>query len=372
MGLNIAFYGSSIVSALWNGAATYYRGLIRALNLKGHNITFYEPDIYDRQKNRDIDDPEWCKVVVYQPNDDEINSVLNQSDDADIIIKASGIGYKDEYFESAVLNQRKSNQAVIFLDVDAPATLNRVKNDPNDPFRELIPQYDIILTYGGGEPVSNDYIKLGAKNCVPIYNALDTSTHYPVTPRPEWICDLGFLGNRLPDREQRVDDFFLYAAQKLPDKKFLLGGSGWGDKNMSSNVNYVGHVFTKDHNAFNSSPKNLLNISRQSMVDYGYSPATRIFEAAGSAGCIITDNWPGIEHFFVPGKEILIINNGDELVDLISKLDEDTSIAIGEAAYKKVISKHTYANRADQLELILKNIMIDINRRKYDKKEETV
>ena len=57
--MKIAFFGSSLVSAYWNGAATYYRGIIKAMHAKGHHITFYEPDAYDRQKNRDIfHDPE--------------------------------------------------------------------------------------------------------------------------------------------------------------------------------------------------------------------------------------------------------------------------------------------------------------------------
>ena len=66
-GLNIAFFGTSLVSAYWNGAATYYRGIIRALAERGHRVTFYEPDAFDRQSHRDIDDPDWARVVVY-PN----------------------------------------------------------------------------------------------------------------------------------------------------------------------------------------------------------------------------------------------------------------------------------------------------------------
>ena len=65
--LKIAFFGSSLVSAYWNGAATYYRGIIKELHGKGHRVTFYEPDAYERQKHRDLPDPDWAEVVVYEP-----------------------------------------------------------------------------------------------------------------------------------------------------------------------------------------------------------------------------------------------------------------------------------------------------------------
>ena len=228
--MKIAFYGSSLVSSLWNGAATYYRGLIRALHKKGHTITFYEPDIYDRQQNRDIDPPDWCKVVVYKPLRKMPGEFSHISVNDDVIIKASGVGILDEFLETAVLQVKRENQACIFLDVDAPATLDRLNNDPHDYFKNLISKYDIILTYGGGNPVSDAYMKLGAKDSIPIYNALDPSTHFPVPPREDIKCDLGLLANRMPDREKRIEYFFLDTAIMMPSKKFLLGGSGWWDK----------------------------------------------------------------------------------------------------------------------------------------------
>ena len=179
----------------------------------------------------------------------------------------------------------------MFWDVDAPATLDRMHDNPADPFRELIPRFERIFTYGGGDPVVSAYRKLGARDCVPIYNALDPDTHFPVPRDERFSGDLGFLGNRLPDRESRVEEFFLKPALKLSRMQFLLGGAGWGDKNIPSNVRYFDHVYTRDHNAFNSTPRAVINISRESMARYGYSPATRVFEAAGAAACIITDEW---------------------------------------------------------------------------------
>lgn len=352
--MKFAFFGSSLVSAYWNGAATYYRGIIRAMNERGHQITFYEPDAYDRQKNRDIPDPDWATIKVYQPTEEELFKALDDALHADIIVKTSGVGVFDELLEKEVLNLQLKGKFVIFWDVDAPATLDRVKYNSDDYFKTLIPQYDLILTYGGGDPVVHTYKSFGAKNCFPVYNALDPSTHHPVAKEERFECDLAFLGNRLPDREKRVEEFFLNVAAQMPEQKFILGGNGWQDKPMSSNINYVGHVYTKDHNALNSSPKAVLNISRDSMASYGFSPATRVFEAAGAGACIITDFWVGIDYFFEPDKEILVARNGDEVKEILSSLTEEKAKQIGQAALKKVLDKHTYAHRATELDKILK------------------
>ncbi|PSR56975.1 hypothetical protein AHMF7605_27530 [Adhaeribacter arboris] len=351
--LKIAFFGSSLVSAYWNGAATYYRGIVRALHQRGHQVTFYEPDAYQRQENRDIPDPDWAKVVVYAATEEAVFKMLEQATEADIVVKASGVGVFDGLLEAEVLKLQTPERMVIFWDVDAPATLDRVQNNPDDAFRAHIPQYDMVLTYGGGEPVIQAYEALGVKQCVPVYNALDTATHFPVEPNPKFACDLAFLGNRLPDREARVEHFFLEVAAKLPQNTFIIGGSGWGDKPMSSNVKYIGHVFTQDHNAFNCTPKAVLNISRESMARYGFSPATRVFEAAGAAACIITDYWEGIDFFFEPDTEILVAKNGDEVGKIMAGLTEEKATAIGKAAYNKVLAAHTYNHRADQLEKLL-------------------
>ena len=140
--------------------------------------------------------------------------------------------------------------------------------------------------------------------------ALDPVTHYPVPPEPRFACDLGLIANRLPDRERRIDDFFIDVAAALPDRRFLLGGAGWDDKPLPANIAYLGHVYTRDHNAFNASALAVLNVSRDSMAAYGFSPATRVFEAAGAAACIITDAWEGIAQFFEPGREILVAEDG--------------------------------------------------------------
>jgi spore maturation protein CgeB len=348
--MNIAFFGSSLVSAYWNGAATYYRGIIRALAARGHEVTFYEPDAYNRQAHRDMDDPPWARVVVYEATQDALERQLDDARKADLVVKASGVGVFDEFLERAVLDL---DRPAVYWDVDAPATLDRVHSDPADRFRPLIRQYEMVLTYGGGPPVVEAYRGLGARDCVPIYNALDPSTHFRVDPDSRFTGDLGFVGNRLPDREARVEDFFLRAAAALPDRTFLLAGSGWQDKPLTPNVRYVGHLYTRDHNAFNCTPLAVLNISRESMARYGFSPATRVFEAAGAGACIITDAWIGLELFLEPGTEVLSAHDGAEVGALLADLTPERARVIGEAAQRRILASHTYAHRAEQFESVL-------------------
>lgn len=353
-GLRIAFFGSSLVSAYWNGAATYYRGVIRALHARGHRVTFYEPDAFERQQHRDIPDPDWARVVVYSAQGTQaLERCLEEAKGSDVVVKASGVGVFDGLLEARVLELRGPRTQVVFWDVDAPATLERVQQDSKDAFRPLIPRYDRVLTYGGGAPVVRAYEALGARECVPIYNALDPSTHHPVPREPRFECDLAFLGNRLPDREARVDEFFLRAATLHPEGRFLLGGSGWGDKALPPNVRNLGHVYTADHNALNCTPRAVLNISRESMARFGFSPATRVFEAAGAGACLITDVWEGLELFLEPGREVLVARDGAEVAELVRSLDAERARQLGEASRRRVLAEHTYAHRAVQVEQVL-------------------
>jgi spore maturation protein CgeB len=352
--LKIAFFGSSLVSAYWNGAATYYRGIIRALHHLGHTVTFYEPDAYDRQKHRDIDDPPWAHVVVYKTDTtDEVHRALSGARNADLVVKTSGVGAFDQLLEAAILEAKAPHTLAAFWDVDAPATLDRLAANGNDPFLSLIPRYDLVLTYGGGDAVVTAYKLLGARACIPIYNALDYDTHHPVEPDPRFACDLALLANRLPDREARIEEFFLNVAARMADKEFVLGGSGWAGKPLTRNVTYVNHVYTKDHNAFNSTPRAVLNVNRESMARYGFSPPTRIFEAAGAAACVITDYWEGIEMFLEPGKEVLVARNGDEVAEYLQSLTFGRARSIGNAARNRILNQHTYSHRALQLQEIL-------------------
>jgi spore maturation protein CgeB len=203
------------------------------------------------------------------------------------------------------------------------------------------------------------YRKLGAPNCYPIYNALDPDTHHPESPDPALACDLAFVGNRLPDRERRVEQFFLRAAELAPEFSFLLGGEGWGGKPLPANVRWIGHVGTGSHNRVNASARMVLNINRDSMADVGFSPPTRVFEAAGASACLITDKWQGIEMFFEPGREILVAASAEEVVTYLREKSLADARAIGDAMLVRSLGEHTYAQRAAEVEKILNRARAD-------------
>jgi spore maturation protein CgeB len=303
-------------------------------------------------------------VVVYPGEGDTgVRGALAASASADLVVKASGVGVFDALLEAAVLELRRpdgTRPLCAFWDVDAPATLERV-GQPGaavvpDPFGALIPRYDVIFTYGGGPPVVAAYQTLGARRCVPIYNGLDPDVHRPAQPDARFTGDLGFLANRLPDREARVEEFFLRAAAALPERVFVLGGAGWHDKPVPPNVRAVGHVYTRDHNAFNASTTAVLNVNRDSMARFGYSPATRVFEAAGAGACIVTDAFVGVETFFAPEREILVARDGADVAAIVAGLTPGRAREIGAAARRRALAEHTYDQRALRVEAVLEEL----------------
>ena len=351
--MKIAFYGSSLLSAYWNGAATYYRGMLGELAKRGWDVTFYEPDAFDRQRHRDIDPPDWARVVVYDATPQACQAVIAEAAAADVVVKASGVGVFDTEL-LGIMDAAQPGALRVFWDVDAPATLAELRADAAHPLRRVLPRLDYVLTYGGGPPVIAGYAALGAARCVPVYNALDPSTHHPAPAEPRFAADLCLLANRLPDREARIERFFLEPAAQCPDRRFLLGGSGWGDKPMAANIVQAGHVGTADHNAFNCSALAVLNVARDSMAANGFSPATRVFEAAGAGACLITDAWEGIELFLQPESEILVARDGADVAGHLQGLTPERATAIGTAARRRILAHHTYAGRAAEVDGLLR------------------
>jgi len=344
--VKIFAFGSSIVSSYWNGAATYYRGCYKYLARLGHEITFAEPDAYGRQQHRDADDFSYVESLVYTPGS-EIDEMLALASGADVVVKHSGIGVDDETLERRIL-ELGQDSVITFWDVDAPATIARMHADPDDAFRLSMPQYDAVLTYGGGPWCREQYLALGARAYFSMYNGLDPETHHPVQPDPSLACDVAFLGNRLPDREARVEELFLHAAELAPESRFLLGGEGWSDKPMPGNVRYIGHVPTAEHNRVNCSAGMVMNINRASMAQSGFSPPTRVFEVAGAGTCLLCDDWPGIDDCFEPGKEILVVRTAQDVVNALATYDAADRRRIGDAFHARALRDHTYAQRAAQ------------------------
>ncbi len=367
--MKIFAFGSSLVSSYWNGAATYYRGCYKYLARLGHEITFAEPDAYGRQQHKDDVDLSFASLVTYKavgPEGDfghgntyaslpSLNEVFKAACRADVVVKHSGIGVDDALIEALILKAQPGALAV-YWDVDAPATLARMDADAGDPFRAVVPLLDAVFTYGGGPAVEAGFKGYGARYYASMYNGLDPETHFPVPPDPLFACDLAFLGNRLPDREARVEELFLRAAAMAPEQTFLLGGEGWADKQMPANVRYIGHVPTALHNAVNCSARTVLNINRASMASSGFSPPTRVFEAAGAAACLLCDDWVGIDDCFAPDTEILVVRNAEDVVQQLRMHDATATTRIGKRFQARALRDHTYAQRAAQADRALREL----------------
>jgi spore maturation protein CgeB len=352
--VRLVLFGSSLVSAYWNGAATYYRGICKAMHARGHDVTFVEPDIYERQRHRDlVEDPGYADVRVCR-DWQELAGELRRSDGADLVAKCSGVGRWDDELAQGVADLRSPRTTPALLDVDAPRTLADARaDDAGTGMRALIPRFDLVLLYGGGPPVERAYAALGARRTVLVYNAADPDEYYSVVPDPARACDLIFMGNRMPDREQRVRELFFGAAELAPELRFVLGGEGWASAALPRNVRWIGHVPTAEHRAWNCSARMVLNINRDAMAASGYSPPTRVFEAAGCACCVVTDEWEGLTTFFEPGREILVARSAAELVAHLRTVAPGRAREIGARARERVLAEHTYANRAEILERTL-------------------
>lgn len=135
-------------------------------------------------------------------------------------------------------------------------------------------------------------------------------------------------------------------------RRFLLGGSGWPGADLPANVRAAGHVPTADHNVMNCSARLVLNIARDSMADTGFSPATRVFEAAGAGACVLSDAWEGIEMFLKPGEEILVARDAQDVVACVDGMRADDLAAIGAKARARVLADHTYQRRAEQVDAL--------------------
>jgi len=358
--MNIFVFGSSLTSTYWNGAATYYRGLYKNLHRLGHRIIFAEPAIYDRHAHPDITNPDYADLRIYQSAAD-IPDLMKRAAGADVVIKHSGVGADDAFLEQEVLGCRSRHTRVVFWDVDAPATLASVAADGKHPFRRLIGRFDAIFTYGGGPAVIAEYQRFGARSVLPVYNGLDPETHYLVSPDAQLSADLTFIGHRLPDREARVEEFFLRTAALAPEFSFLLGGEGWGTKPLPRNVRWIGHVPANRHNLVNCSARMVLNVNRDCMAQVGFSPPTRVFEAAGAGACVVTDSWAGIEQFFSPNKEILVASSAEDVVAHLRRLDTSQSSRIGLAMLSRALREHTYSLRAAKVDVALEKLLADGN-----------
>ncbi|MBZ9721594.1 glycosyltransferase [Mesorhizobium sp. BR1-1-3] len=350
--MQMVIFGLTVTSSWGNGHATLWRGLIRALARRGWSVTFFERDTPYYAGARDLDRLNGGNVVLY-PDWEDIRRVAEQTvKQSDVVIVTS---YCPDAVDASRLAQQAGRGLRVFYDLDTPVTLARIEQGERPPYfgPEGLADFDLVLSYTGGSAVDALKTVLGARHVVPLYGHVDPDQHRPAEKRAEFAGDLSYLGTYAADRQAGVEKLLVRTAARLPDQRFIIGGAQypqefpWGD-----NIFFVRHLPPADHPAFFSSSRLTLNVTREAMVQKGWCPSGRLFEAAACGVPIITDTWPGLSSFFEPGSEILLAHDTDDVVAALA-LPADELDAIKTRARERVLDEHTSARRAAELDHIL-------------------
>ncbi|MBD0298118.1 MAG: glycosyltransferase [Flavisolibacter sp.] len=352
--LNIVILGLSITSSWGNGHATTYRGLVRELNRKGHTITFLERDVPWYAAHRDLPSPPFCKTILYNHLDELKNLYAALVSEADLVIVGSyvpeGVAVGKWVIETA-------HGLSAFYDIDTPVTLAKLGKDDYEYLHpELIPRYDLYLSFTGGPTLKKLEKFYRSPMARALYCSFDPEYYYPDPQTLKW--DLGYLGTYSVDRQKPLEDLMLDAAIQLADFKFVVAGPQYpADIKWPLNVERVDHLPPSDHRMFYNQQRFTLNITRSDMVKAGFSPSVRLFEAAACAIPVISDYWDGIDSIFEIGTEILISLNTADTIRYLTVLSEEERRNIGERARIKVLNHHTAAHRATELETYYKEAL---------------
>jgi spore maturation protein CgeB len=345
--MRLVIFGLTVSSSWGNGHATLWRGLCNALARQGHDVTFFERDVSYYANHRDLLWPKSYKLVLY-PAWIEVNSLAKSAvSESDVAVVTSYC--PDAQPASTLVLHSKAMK--VFYDLDTAVTL---QNFRRGGAVEYIPaaglaDFDLVLSYVGGQALKELQDLFGAKRVAPLYGSVDPDVHKPVAPSSHYHSDLSYLGTYAADRQSAVQTLFLDPAQRLPKRKFLLGGAQYPDDfPWNENVWFVEHVPPPEHPAFYSSSKATLNVTRSAMASFGYCPSGRLFEAAACGTPVVSDSWEGLDKFFEPGREILVACSADDVVNAIELGDEELR-RVGKAAREKVFSAHTADHRSREL-----------------------
>jgi spore maturation protein CgeB len=347
--MKIVIFGLSITSSWGNGHATTFRALARALHARGHSIVFFERDVEWYASNRDMPEPTFCKVVLYDRWADILAQVRQQLGDCDVAMVGSyfpdGVAAIAEVFDSAA-------PVKTFYDIDTPITVAKLRTGDAEYLRRTeIPGFDVYFSFTGGPMLRELETDFGAKKAVPLYCSFDPEKYCFAPVRQEFACDFSYMGTYAPDRQQKIDSLFCEPARRLPDRVFLLAGPQYPESTRwPHNVRRIVHVDPQSHASFYSSSRLTLNVTRDEMVRAGYSPSVRLFEAAACGTAIVSDNWPGLDSFLKPGKEILLPRSVNDVVSFVRDMSEDEIRRIGRNAQERVLAEHTSEQRAIEFE----------------------
>jgi spore maturation protein CgeB len=351
--MKIVIYGLTITSAWGNGHATTYRSLVKALTRLGHRVRFVEKDVEWYRNNRDLPEPDFCSVRVYDDWNAEGRSLVRESADADAVVIGS-------YFPDAIIATRALLEAgfgpLLFYDIDTPITMSHLRAAGRCEYldAELIPHYSAYLSFTGGPILQELEDKFGSPQAVPFYCSVDPA-HYRSRPvQREYKCDLSYLGTYAADRQPKLMTYLNETARLLPESEFIVAGAMYPkDVEWSKNVRRIIHVSPPEHPAFYSSSRFTLNLTRDDMVAAGYSPSVRLFEASACGAAILSDAWLGLSQFLTPGEEILLPKDAQETADILTELSDAQRLRIGERARERILAEHTSLHRAQEFEKIV-------------------
>jgi spore maturation protein CgeB len=363
--MKIVVLGLSITSTWGNGHATTYRSLIRALASRKHEILFLERDVEWYATQRDMAEPSFCRLGLYRTLTDLKCRFEADVRSADLVIVGS---YVAEGVAVADWITRDAQGLTAFYDIDTPVTVAKLeKGDHEYLSPDLIPRFDIYLSFTGGPLLDRLASQFGARRVRPLYCSADPDIYYPECVEKLW--DLGYIGTYSADRHQQFEGLLLATAHKYPSGRFIVAGSQYpSDLQWPPNVVHILHLPFIRHRTFYNQQRFTLNLTRGPMVKAGFSPSVRLFEAAACGPAMISDHWAGVENFFEPGKEILLAASASDILDLIGSTSDDRSAQIGKAARDRFFKEHAPHHRAAQLEAYVTELVSPIPSSKPSRK----
>jgi spore maturation protein CgeB len=345
--MKIVILGLSITSSWGNGHATTFRGLVRELAKRGHDVTFLERDVSWYAANRDLPEPPYGTTILYD-NLEELRDVHTETvRDADLVIVGSyvpqGVAVGDWVQDEAL-------GIKAFYDIDTPVTLAKLARGDHEYLHpRQVPGYDLYLSFTGGPTLRRLERDWGAPRARVLYCSFDPDLYFPEPQPLQW--DLGYMGTYSDDRQPSVQAFLLEPAKRHAQGRFIIAGPQYPDTAAwPANVTHQPHLPPAEHRRFYNSQRFTLNVTRQDMIRAGWSPSVRLFEAAACGTPIVSDRWPGIESLLVPHQEILLVDRTADVLDILRRCGEDERLRIAERARKRIVAEHTAAHRAEELE----------------------
>ncbi|HWQ53946.1 MAG TPA: glycosyltransferase [Bryobacteraceae bacterium] len=350
--MKLVIFGLSISSSWGNGHATLWRGLVKGLAKNGHRVVFFERDVPYYAEHRDYTEIPGGELVLYEDWQRVAAAAKRHLKDADVAVVTS---YCPDAIAATELVLSSRVRLKTFYDLDTPITLANL--DAGRAVNYIGPRgladFDLVLSFTGGAALTELRTRLGAKRVAALYGSADASVHHPVPPNREYAADLSYLGTYSDDRQASLEMLFVEPARRLPDRRFVLGGSQYPpDFPWTENIFFFPHVAPAEHAAFYCSSKLTLSVTRGPMADMGYCPSGRLFEASACGVPIVSDDWEGLDQFFEPGIEIIIARTTGHAMDALAMSDEQRQ-RIGRAARERTLAKHTAERRAVELETML-------------------